>query len=82
VNWQAIKTVARDIGCLVLGFGGIAYQQWTGQVNIALLAAYMGMLSIPGGIGLLQLSRGRPETPSTAGPQSSPPSSSSPPPSS
>lgn len=80
---QALITVARDVGFLLVGFGGILYQQITGRVDVALLVVYTTMLGIPGAIGLLQLSRGRSETPSTAGQPSSPPgSSSSPPPSS
>lgn len=77
---QALITVVRDAGFLLVGFGGILYQQITGRVDVPLLAVYTTMLGIPGAIGLLQLSRGRPETRSTATTPSSLPSSSSPPP--
>lgn len=65
---------------LVVGFGGVIWQQVTGDVNPWLLAVYTTMLGIPGAIGLLQLGRGtgRATPPSTA----SPPSASPPPPSS
>lgn len=81
MSWLALKTVARDIGCLVVGFGGIIFQQVTGQVNPWLLAAYMAMLGLPGAISLVQLGRGTgkhatPPTPSQSSP--SPSSSSSP----
>lgn len=82
MKWPALVTVVRDVGFLLVGFGGILYQQITNQVDVALLIVYTTMLGIPGAIGLLQLGRGRQETPSTAGQQSSPPSSSSSPPSS
>lgn len=69
----AILTIVRDVLFLLWGFGGIAYQQLTGQVNPWLLAVYTTMLGIPGAIGLLQL-RGRPATRDTAGSSSSSPS--------
>lgn len=83
MSWQALKTVARDVGCLVVGFGGIAYQQLTNQVNPWLLGAYMAMLGLPGAISLVQLGRGTgrqttPPTPSPSSPSPSPSSSQSP----
>jgi hypothetical protein len=80
VRFQAVIAIVRDAGFLLIGFGGIIYQQATGNVNIALLAVYTTMLGIPGAIGLLQLSRGRSVTPPTPGSSSQPQSSSSPPP--
>lgn len=82
MTWQALKTVARDAGCLVMGFGGIGYQQWTGQVNPWLLAVYTAMIGLPGALGLVQMGRGtgKQETPTTTSPSSAsppPPSSSS-----
>lgn len=79
MNWQAIKTIARDIGSLVVGFGGIVYQQLTHDVNPWLLGAYMAMLSLPGAISLVQLGRGTgsPTTPPTPASSSPSPSSSS-----
>lgn len=58
MKWLALKTVVRDVGFLLIGFGGIIYQQVTQQVNPWLLAAYLAMLGLPGAIGLLQLGRG------------------------
>jgi hypothetical protein len=78
VKWQALVTVIRDVGFLLVGFGGILYQQITGHVNPWLLAVYTTMLGIPGAIGLVQLGRGRSATPGIPGSSSSPPSSSSP----
>lgn len=80
MKWQALKTIVRDIGCLLVGFGGIIFQQLTGQFNPWLLAAYMAMLGLPGAIGLVQLGRGtgKPATPPTPSPSSPSPSSSSP----
>lgn len=76
---QALITVARDAGFLLVGFGGIVYQQITGQVNPWLLGVYTTMLGIPGAIGLLQLrGTGKPATPPTPGSSSPSPSSSSP----
>lgn len=76
---QALLTIARDAGFLVVGFGGVIYQQLTGNVNPWLLAVYTTMLGIPGAIGLLQLrGTGRQSAPTTPSPPSLPPSSSSP----
>lgn len=76
MRWQALVAVVRDAGFLVIGFGGVIYQQVTGNVNPWLLGVYTTMLGIPGAIGLLQL-RGSRVTPSTASSQSSSPASSS-----
>lgn len=80
MKFQALVAVVRDAGFLLVGFGGIIYQQVTQQVNPWLLAVYTTMLGIPGAIGLLQLGRGRSTTPSTPSSSSAsppPPSSSS-----
>ena len=75
---QVILTVARDVGFIVVGLGGIIYQQVTNRVNFELLLVYTTMLGIPGAVALLQLSRGKQETPSTVEQSSpSPPHSSS-----
>ena len=79
MKWQALVAVVRDAGFLIVGFGGVIYQQATGQVNPWLLGVYTTMLGIPGAIGLLQL-RGRPEPRPTPSSSSSSPASSSPPP--
>lgn len=76
---QALITAVRDVGFLVVGFGGVIYQQLTGRVNPWLLAVFTTMLGIPGAIGLLQLrGLGRPIDRTTPSPPSSSPSSSSP----
>lgn len=69
---QTAITVARDVGCLVVGLGGIIFQQVTGQVNIELLLVYTTFLGIPGALGLLSL-RGKPhiEDSSSGSPDSS-----------
>jgi len=77
VSFQALVAVVRDAGFLLVGFGGVIYQQVTGDVNPWLLAVYTTMLGIPGAIGLLQL-RGSRVTPPTASSSSSSPASSSP----
>lgn len=79
MNWQVLKTIVRDAGFLLIGFGGIIYQQVTQQVNPWLLGAYLAMLGLPGAIGLLQLGRGigSEATRSTPAPPSPSPSSSS-----
>lgn len=76
---QALITIARDVGFLLVGFGGVIYQQVTGNVNPWLLAVYTTMLGIPGAIGLLQLrGAGKQSAPTIPSGPSSPPSSSSP----
>src|SRR5882757_1059834 len=80
VKTTGILTVIRDLGLIVVGLGGIVFQQISGRVNIELLMVYTTILGVPGAIGLLQLSRGRSETPHTAGSSSqSPPQPLSPP---
>lgn len=75
---RGLLTAARDVGFLVVGFGGVIFQQVTGRVNPWLLAVYTTMLGIPGAIGLLQLGLGRRETPPTPSSSSAAPSGSSP----
>lgn len=77
---RAIITIARDLGFLIFGFGGVVFQQLTGRVNVYLLMVYTAMLGLPGGLALLQLARGRPETPPTPSPSLESQRSSSPPP--
>ncbi|HTI26198.1 MAG TPA: hypothetical protein VL652_34735 [Kutzneria sp.] len=63
----------RDVGCLLVGLGGIVHQEATGSVSPALLAVYTTLLGVPGAVGLLQLLRpdpGRPEPTDTTGPSS------------
>lgn len=76
---QALLTIVRDAGFLLVGFGGVVFQQLTGNVNPWLLAVYTTMLGIPGAIGLLQLrGSGKQSAPATPSPSSSSPPSSSP----
>lgn len=73
---QAMITIGRDVLFLLCGLLGIAYQQVTGRVNAELLVVYASLLGVPGVVGLVQLSRGRPETPDTVEPSSASQSSS------
>jgi hypothetical protein len=50
--------VARDAVTFAVGIGGIVYQQLTGQVDVALLAVFTGMVGVPGVTNLLSLIRG------------------------
>lgn len=74
---RALLTIIRDALMLLVGFGGIIFQQLTGQVNPWLLGVYAAMLSLPGAIGLAQLVPGRREIPPTPTPPSGVPSPSS-----
>ena len=74
---QAVLTVVRDTLCLVWGFGGIAIQQYTGNVSIPLLTVYITMIGAPGGLALAQLLRGSTTTAPTPGSSQSPPPRSS-----
>lgn len=73
---QNVLVVGRDAGMIVVGLGGIIFQQVTGRVNIELLLTYTALLGVPGAIQVLQrLFRGA--TPTTgSSPPSLPPSSS------
>jgi hypothetical protein len=77
VKIQAVITIVRDVGCLVIGLAGIAHQEITGRANAELLIVYMTLLGIPGALGLLQLSRGKATTTDTHAQSSLPPSSAS-----
>jgi hypothetical protein len=78
VKWEGIRTVVRDVTFLVIGLGGITYQQVTGRVNVELLLVYTGLLGVPAAVAVKKLYPGRTETPPTPGPSSpSPPPSSS-----
>lgn len=71
MKWDAIRTVIRDVMFLVVGLGGIIWQQITHNVNVYLLIVYTGLLGVPTGIALKQLYPGKPETPPTPEPSSS-----------
>lgn len=58
-------TVARDLLCLLLGVGGIIYQQVTGNVHWELLLVYMGILGVPGAMALISLISGSGSGPTT-----------------
>lgn len=75
---ERLLVICRDIACLVVGVGGIAWQQVTGQVQPELLTAYVGLLSGPAILHGLSLARGT----GTTGTGSSPSGSPDPPPSS
>jgi hypothetical protein len=79
VKWEAARTVVRDVTFLVIGLGGITYQQVTGRVNVELLLVYTGLLGVPAAVAVKKLYPGRTETPPTPEPSSpsQPPSSSS-----
>ena len=74
---RAFLTIARDVLCLVWGFGGIAIQQLSGRVDLALLTAYMALIGVPGGFAIATLVRGKAETDPTPGSSSTPQRSSS-----
>lgn len=75
---QAVVAVARDLLCLAAGVFGIVHQELTGQIRPELLIVYTTLLGIPGAVGLIQLSRGKPEaTPTTTSSSPSPSASSS-----
>jgi hypothetical protein len=67
VKIETVITVTRDVGCLVVGLGGIIFQQVTGHVNIELLIVYTTFLGVPGVFGLLSL-RGKSTTSESSSP--------------
>lgn len=68
---HGLLTAARDVGFIVVGLGGIIYQQITGLVNVELLLVYLALLGVPGALGLLQLrGNGSSGPPPTVGPPS------------
>lgn len=76
-----VYTVARDTLCLLVGLGGLIFQQITGRTNTELIAAWLMLLgfAVPGVTALRHLARaGRTETPPTAEPSSSSSAPSSP----
>lgn len=62
---KAAFTVLRDVILLGVGVLGILHQEFTGKVHPELLLVYSALFGVPGTIGLVQLLRGKPETPST-----------------
>ena len=64
---KAAFTVLRDLVLLGLGVFVVLHQELTGQVRPELLLVATTLLGLPGTIGLVQLFRGKSETPSTAG---------------
>jgi hypothetical protein len=66
--------IALDIGCILVGLGGIVHQTVLvppGQASAALLGTFVTVLGIPAGVGLLSL-RSSGGTPTTSGPSPSP----------
>ncbi|MGC5019004.1 hypothetical protein [Micromonospora sp. DT47] len=86
---MAMKTerlirIALDVGCILVGLGGIVHQTVLvppGQASAALLGTFVAVLGIPAGVGLLSL-RSNGGTTTTSGPSPSPAPDSPPPPSS
>ena len=83
---ERIIRIALDVGCILVGLGGIVHQTvlvQPGQASTALLGTFVAILGIPAGVGLLSLrssggsSTTGPPSPSPA-PDSPPPPSSSP----
>jgi hypothetical protein len=83
VSGTKVFAVVRDTLCLLVGLGGLIFQQVTGKTNTELIAAWLMLLgfAVPGATALRHLARaGRTETPPTPEPSSpsSAPSSPSP----
>lgn len=55
MNAERVIAITRDAGCIVLSLTGIAWQQYTGNVNALLLGAYMALLGIPLGVNVRQI---------------------------
>ncbi|MEU4367564.1 hypothetical protein [Micromonospora chersina] len=86
VKIERVIRIGLDVGCILVGLGGIVHQTVLvppGKASEALLATFVAILGIPAGVGLLSL-RSSGGTPTTSGqspslpPGSPPPSSSSP----
>jgi hypothetical protein len=45
---------------MLAGFSGIGYQQWTGEVDLVLLAVFTLMAGVPGAAQLISLIRNSP----------------------
>ncbi len=62
----------RDSVCLLVGVGGIIFQQVTGEVDWQLLLAYLALIGTPGALNVATLLRpSTPEPPSQSPPLSS-----------
>jgi hypothetical protein len=74
VNAEQFNRLARDVGCTIVGLGGITYQIVTWKISEALLLTCAGLLGVPGVAGLLSLRSGAAGTtsPSPSSPQPSP----------
>ena len=68
-------TRVRDCLLLVVGLGGLVYQQITENYNAVLVGAYLTLLGFPGVAGVVTLVRNSGQSQSSQ----SPPASSSPP---
>ena len=81
---ERLIRIALDLGCILVGLGGIVHQTVLvapGQASTALLGTFVAILGIPAGVGLLSL-RNSGGTPTTSAPSPSPVPDSPPPPSS
>jgi hypothetical protein len=73
VRFEKLLTLTRDTLSLLIGAGGIVYQQATGSVEPALLTVYVTLLGAPMGIGLLSAARrGRTDTTESSSPSVEP----------
>lgn len=57
MNAERVIAITRDVGCITLSLTGIAWQQYTGNVNPLLLGAYMALLGIPVGVNARQMAQ-------------------------
>ncbi|MDG4762375.1 hypothetical protein [Micromonospora sp. WMMD710] len=81
---ERVIRIALDLGCILVGLGGIVHQTVLvppGQASEALLVTFVSVLGIPAGVGLLSL-RSSGGTTTASGPSPSPAPDSPPPPSS
>lgn len=70
-DWIAIT---RDVGSLLIGFGGLIHQEYIlGAAIPELLLVYTAILAVPGAVGLVSLRRGDTEAQSTSLVESDPP---------
>lgn len=66
-------TIGKDLLCFFGGLSGVAYQQITENVNIALLGIFVGMIGLPGltsAISLFRQSGTDPQSSTSAPPHS------------
>ncbi len=76
---ERMQAVVRDLGCTLVGLGGIVHQELTGAVNPWLLGVYTTILGVPGAAGLWRLRVQIPDGSSGDGQRSGSPRLASPP---